>query len=207
MFKNEDGFSIAELVIALIIFVVLLMGVLFVFEFGLTNANTLRIKSGMNVQANSVMEKMIRQIRCANQFVVPPVVTGRAANPAYFVANTRGEFDGQGNDIYREVMFYRTTSDDLLYTCERVVGDSTWEDTELAKYTTALTFTYYDATGDSLGVAITEANRKSIKRVDITLTMRRTYKPGENPIEVTVKNSVVVRSKLVTTLWRREVNV
>lgn len=204
-FQNEKGFSIAELLIAVMILVILLMGIFFMFEFGLTNANTLRIRTTLNIQASNILEKMIRQIRCANQFKVPVIAEGMADNPTYFVADTQGIVNSEGNDINREVMFYRTTADNILYIRDKAVGESTWTDTKLADYTTVLIFTYYDTSGNSLGNAITEANRKSIKKVNITLTMRRTFTSDTSSIEVTKTGSVVVRSRL-TKLWGREIN-
>ena len=196
---NEKGFSLVELLVAVMIFVILLMGVLFLFEFGLTNAGSLRTRSTMNIEASNVMEKMSRQIRCARKFKVPTVIEGMARNsiPISFVADVTGV----GPD--KNVMFY-LTSDNLLSTCEKEDTGGNWTYTELLKQTTGLTFTYYNVNGDSLGNAITEGNRMSIKRVDITLTMRKTFNSDTSPIEITKKGSVFIRSKLVSLLGGEE---
>ncbi len=186
-FHSDSGFSIVELLVAIAVFVILLAGVLFVFEFGLTNANALRFRSAMNVQAENIMEKMTRQIRCARQFVVPAIATGMDVNPISFVADVRG--DGTN----RNVMFYRTTADNRLYSSEKKTTEATWTSTELGRMVTSLTFTYYNADGVSLGNAITDANKSSIKRVDITFVMRKTFSNGNSPIVINQTGSVVVR--------------
>lgn len=195
---NEKGFSLVELLVAVMIFVILLMGVLFLFEFGLTNAGSLRTRSTMNIEASNVMEKMLRQIRCARKFKVPTVIEGMAPNPISFVADVTGV----GPD--KNVMFYRTTSDNLLSTCEKEDTGGNWTYTELLKQTTGLTFTYWSGGGIRLGNAITEDNRMSIKRVDITLTMRKTFNSDTSPIEITKTGSVFIRSKLVSLLGGEE---
>lgn len=200
---NEKGFSLVELLVAVMIFVILLMGVLFLFEFGLTNAGSLRTRSTMNIEASNVMEKMLRQIRCARKFKVPTVIEGMAPNPISFVADVTGV----GPD--KNVMFYRTTSDNLLSTCEKEDTGGNWtytellKHTELLKQTIRLTFTYWDVNGYRLD-AITEDNRMSIKRVDITLTMRKTFNSDTSPIEITKTGSVFIRSKLVSLLGGEE---
>lgn len=198
---NEKGFSLVELLVAVMIFVILLMGVLFLFEFGLTNAGSLRTRSTMNIEASNVMEKMLRQIRCARKFKVPTVIEGMEdmdRNYISFVADVTGV----GPD--KNVMFYRTISDNLLSTCEKEDTGGNWTYTELLKQTTGLTFTYWSGGGIRLGNAITEDNRMSIKRVDITLTMRKTFNSDTSPIEITKTGSVFIRSKLVSLLGGEE---
>jgi prepilin-type N-terminal cleavage/methylation domain-containing protein len=200
IYQNEKGFSLVELVIAMIIFVIFLAGILLLFEFGLTSSKRLQTRSVLNTKISTAMEKMLRQIRCANKFTAPVVPGGMADNPIMFTADVRG--DG----FNRDVMFYRTTADNLLYTCEKEpLHETEWTYNELAKYVTALTFTYYDSEGISLGNAITEGNRKLIRNVEISITARRTL--GSDVIEITRTGTVTIRSNLSFLFKERNINV
>lgn len=200
--QNEKGFSLVELVITMIIFVIFLAGILFLFEFGLTSAKKLQTRSVLNTKISTAMEKMLRQIRCANKFTVPADAEGMAANPIMFTADVRG--DG----VNRDIMFYRTTAD-LLCTCEREEreppNELEWTDNELAKYVTVLTFEYYASTGESLGSSITDDNKKLIRNVEISITARRTL--GSNVIEITKTGTVTIRSSLSFLIKERNTNV
>lgn len=207
-YQNEKGFSLVELLITMIILVIFLAGILFLFEFGLTSAKILQTRSVLNTKISIAMEKMLRQIRCANKFKVPVVTEGMAANPIMFTADVRG--DG----VNRDVMFYRTTADNplgdnLLCTCEREEreppNELEWTDSELAKYLTVLTFEYYDSTGESLGNEITEDNRTLIRNVEISITARRTL--GSKVIEITKTGTVTIRSSLSYLIKERNINV
>lgn len=191
----EEGFNLVEMVVAVTVFGILLAGLLFFFQFGLSSSRGMQVRTALNQEAANVMEKMVRQIRVAYRFIVPTVVPPMTGNPIYFTGDVRGD----GTD--RNIMFYRTTGN-LLYSREDGVGD-----TEMAKNVTTLVFTYYRYSGDAVvqctdgtpaGQQITSVNRTLIKRVDIQLIMQRSVGAGSSPVQVEKKASVIIRSKLTT---------
>lgn len=186
--RGEQGTSLVEMLIAITLLFILLMGVLFMFEFGLRNAKGIQTQSIVNVEATNVMEKMVRQIRCAKRFLVPTVVAPMTGNPLYFVADV----DGSGTDS--EITFYRTSGNVL--TVRQKKGAAAASDREVAQNVTALTFELFDSGGTSLGAAITEGNRTSVNRVDITLSMQKNTGTGSTPITVTKRATVDIRCLL-----------
>lgn len=182
---DERGFTLVEMLIAIVILFILLVGVLYFFEFGLRNAKTTQARSILNIEASNTMEKMVRQLRCANSFTVPTVTSPMTGNPTFL----RGDVKGDGTNS--SIMFYRTTENALF-----VYENGITPDTKMASNVTALTFTYYDSDGQPLGSEITEANRTLIKRVEISLTMLKAVGSGGSTVTTTKTGSVLIRSEL-----------
>ncbi len=201
-FADERGTSVVEMLTAVILLFLLLMGVLYMFEFGLRNAKGIQTKSILSVEASNTMEKMVRQVRCAklasteadylagkSGFMVPTVVSPMTGNPIYFLADVRGD------SVDRFIMFYRTSGNDLYI--RESIGGVNPVDRRLARNVTGLAFDYYDVDGTSLGSSITSSNRLSIYRTDITLTMQKSTGGDSTPTTVVQRGTVVVRGTLI----------
>ena len=181
---SEKGMSIVELVIALVILLILITGVMFIFEFGITNFKLAQARGVLSQEADNVMEKMVRQVRVAQSFMVPGG-TGWVGNPIYFAGDVRG--DGTTSNV----MFY-LTSDNKLMRSDSMAGA-----VDIANRVTALEFTYYGIGGQALSPSdsIADGNRTLIRTVQIRFVMERSV-PGRSPISTERVGEVVVRSKL-----------
>lgn len=178
--RGESGMSLVEMLISVILLFILLSGVLFMFEYGLINAKEMQQRSILNVDAGNTMEKMVRQIRCVSRFNVP----GENSPIDFF-----GDVRGSGTDA--QVIFFRNADGNELKVTEKL-GSAAAVTYTIAPGVTALAFRYYDADGQAM--TVTDANRTSINRVDISFTMQRTV--GAKTVAVTRTASVFVRSTL-----------
>jgi type II secretory pathway pseudopilin PulG len=157
--RTESGMTLVEVLMSVILLFLLLTGVLFMFEYGLSNAKKIQSRSILSVDATNAMEKMKRQIRCARSFVVPTT-----NSPIDFIGDVRGD----GTD--REIIFYRDANTNTLNVSERI-GAGTWTTTVMGQGVTAFSITYYDINGAELTVS--SSNRNEIKRIGISFTMQR----------------------------------
>lgn len=172
--------SLVEMLISVILLFILLMGVLYMFEYGLMNAKTIQSRSVMNVDAANTLEKIERQIRCAKSFNVPA-----ANSPVDFVGDVRG--DG----VDREIIFYRDANTNTLNVTERI-GAGAPSTVVVARGVTALSFTYYDV--DGVAMTVTGTNRTQIERVDLSFTMQKTI--GDKTLSTTKTGTIQIRCDL-----------
>ena len=185
---DEGGFSLVEMIVAMVILVILLAGLMLFLETGLTSSSIMRVRASLNQESANVMEKMARQIRVAYRFMVPTVITPMEGNPIYFTGDVRGD----GTD--RNIWFYRTNGSVLFLRDE----STSPPDAEVARNVTTLVFTYYDSNDASLGTQITNGIRTSIKRVDIQLVMQR--QAGTRSVRIEKRSTVLIPSQLTSQL-------
>jgi type IV pilus assembly protein PilW len=214
---RQDGFTIVEVLVALSIFLLILMGIMQVFEPSNLAYQTSQRK--LNVQQNGrvAMDIMVRQIRMAGYF--PENIDTNAANDqtnSIEIATDQalaiaGDLDGSGasNAFFfcldgaglRRVRGVRGAA--ASYTCSsREV---------LAESVTSVGFAYYDANNNPIpnppagpyqldaqaaGAVPSFANtaqRAAVRRVVITLTARENV-PNQPPQTYTLTSDVRLRN-------------
>lgn len=182
--KDESGFNMVELIVAVVILFVMLAGVLFFFDFGFSNFKLAQSKGVLSQEADAALEKMVRQIRVASSFNV--------AAPSGWKSSTSGiSFSGdiRGDGTTSDVTFYQSTDNQLMRTDSKATAAA------LANRVTNLQFEFYDLNGTSLGTSVTSGNRTSIKLIKVTLDMQRQV-TGQNPITTEKVGTVDVRIDL-----------
>lgn len=189
--SDESGMTLIEMLISVMLLFILLLGVLYIFEYGLLNAKQMQARSILNVDAANTLEKIERQIRCAKSFVVPAT-----NSPIDFIADVRGDVIKED----REIIFYRDANANTLNVSERIGAGATTT-YEIAKGVTALAFAYYDADGAALTVDST--NRTQIKRVEVSFTMQKSA--GSKTVVTTKTGTVQIRCELAMIVENRRV--
>ncbi|HEY7518963.1 MAG TPA: prepilin-type N-terminal cleavage/methylation domain-containing protein [Methylomirabilota bacterium] len=215
--NGQSGFTIVEVLVALSIFLLILMGIMQVFE--PSNSAYQSSQRKLNVQQNGrvAMDVMVRQIRMAGYFPENIDTDNSndqqnsvevATNAAIAVA---GDLDGSGST---NAFFFCLDSAGLRrvqgprgaassYTCSNGVV--------LAEGVTNLGFAYYDANNDpvpdpptapyqldgqGVGAAPSFASptqRAAVRRVVITLTARESV-PNQPPQTYTLTSDVRLRN-------------
>ncbi len=195
--RSENGMSLIELIIAVSILFIMLTGVLFFFDFGFKNFKMAQSKSVLSQDSDSIMEKMIRQIRVASKFQVP---TGSGWDTNFYPICFQGDILGDGNTW--TTTFYKTSDNQLIMNS---VNNGTTNTTTLTTRVTALRFNYYDSSSAALGtVSQTKGTDLSsisdlttIKTVQISLTMSRQV-AGGGTVSTTRTGTVVIRAELTS---------
>lgn len=215
--SRQSGFTIVEVLVALSIFLLILMGIMQVFEPSNLAYQTSQRK--LNVQQNGrvAMDLMTRQIRMAGYFPenIDTNVANDQANSVEIASNTTlavaGDLDGTGasstflfcldNQGLKRVRGPR--GNNTSYICSG--GDV------LAESVTSLGFAYYDANnnpvpnpptgpyqldGQAVGAApsfATTTQRAAVRRVVITLTARESV-PNQPAQTYTLTSDVRLRN-------------
>ena len=195
--RSENGMSLIEVIVAVSVLFFMLTGVLYFFDFGFSNFKKAQSKSVLSQDSDSIMEKMIRQIRVANRFQAP---TGSGWDTNFYPICFQGDILGDGNTW--TVTFYKTTDNQLIMTS---VSGGTTNTTTLSTRITALKFNYYDSSSAALGTVSqtkgtdlsTISDLTKIKTVQISLTMSRKV-AGQSALSTTRTGTVVIRSELTS---------
>lgn len=213
----QDGFTIVEVLVALSIFLLILMGIMQVFE--PSNLAYQASQRKLNVQQNGrvAMDVMVRQIRMAGYFPENIDTNGAndqtnrieiATNQALAIA---GDLDGSGAS---NAFFFCLDSGGLrrVRGARGVAGSYTCSSGEvLAESVTSLGFAYYDANNNPVpnpptgpyqldaqatGTVPSFANtaqRAAVRRVVITLTARENV-PNQPAQTYTLTSDVRLRN-------------
>ena len=217
--RRQDGFTMVELLVALSIFMLIVVGILQIFE--PSNAANLSSQRKLSVQQNGrvAMDVIVRQIRMAGYYpenfdanplndITTPASIQVATDTAVSVA---GDLDGSGAS--NAFLFCRDASglrrvrgaigNAASYTCGN--GDI------LAESVTSLSFAYYDANnnpvpnpptapyqldGQAAGAAptfVTTTQRAAVRRVVIQLTARESV-PNQPAQTYTLNSDVRLRN-------------
>lgn len=174
--RNEEGFTMMELMVFIFILIFILGGVYGLIESGFrSNAISYSVVQ-ITDASREALSTMIRQIRVAT-----------SVDPAYTNNNTivfTGDVDGNGT--YETVGFTASGGNLLRY------DGSAWE--EWVKGIDSVTFTYY-AEGSSNPLAVGSPNwNLKIKRVDITLNL--SANALGNTVTRTFRGTVSLRNNL-----------
>ncbi len=215
--RSQDGFTLVEVLIAMSVFLLILLGVFQVFEPSNTAYQSSQRKLSVQQNGRIAMDMIVRQIRMAGAFP-----ENFDANPANDLANgvqiatdtalaIAGDLDGSGAS--NAFLFCRDASglrrvrgaigNAASYTCGN--GDI------LAESVTSLSFAYYDANnnpvpnpptapyqldGQAPGAAptfVTTTERAAVRRVVIKLTARETV-PNQPAQTYTLNSDVRLRN-------------
>jgi len=195
--RSENGMSLIEVIVAVSVLFFMLTGVLYFFDFGFSNFKKAQSKSVLSQDSDSIMEKMIRQIRVANKFQAP---TGSGWDTNFYPICFQGDILGDGNTW--TTTFYKTSDNQLI---AKSVSGGTTNTTTLSTRITALKFNYYDSLSATLGTVSqtkgtdlsTISDLTKIKTVQISLTMNRQV-AGQGTISTTRTGTVVIRSELTS---------
>jgi prepilin-type N-terminal cleavage/methylation domain-containing protein len=215
--RGQDGFTMVEVLTALSIFLLILVGIFQIFEPSNVAYQSSQRKLDVQQNARVAMDTMVRQIRMAGYF--PENLDGDTsndvANPIQAASDTElalaGDLDGSGTSsaftFCRDSTGLRRVKGTVgaagSYTCS--TGDL------LAESITSLGFAYYDANnapvpnpptapyaldGVALGAAPTFADttqRRAVRRVVITMTARETV-PNQPAQTYTLTSDVRLRN-------------
>ena len=195
--RSENGMSLIEVIVAVSVLFFMLTGVLYFFDFGFSNFKKAQSRSVLSQDSDSIMEKMIRQIRVANKFQAP---TGSGWDTNFYPICFQGDILGDGNTW--TTTFYKTSDNQLI---AKSVSGGTTNTTTLSTRITALKFNYYDSLSATLGTVSqtkgtdlsTISDLTKIKTVQISLTMNRQV-AGQGTISTTRTGTVVIRSELTS---------
>jgi prepilin-type N-terminal cleavage/methylation domain-containing protein len=162
-FHGEEGFTLAELMVALLIFSLLMVGTFEMVSTNIKASEVYAIRANLSQELREASNAMVDQIRTANSFSV--------ANNTDMVFQSYITGD---NNLYNAEFFLQ--NGDLIYRSKLVSGGSlgAGDDRILASGVTALNFDYYDVAGTT-PLTIPINNLNSITRVEIKLTLTRGF--------------------------------
>lgn len=216
---RQAGFTIVEVLVALSIFLLILMGIMQVFEPSSQAYQSSQAKLDVQQNGRVAMDTMVRQIRMAGYFPenLDADIANDQANGLEIATNAAlalaGDLDGSG--VTNAFMFCLDLASGGLRRVSGPRGNNSSyacsSGTVLAESVTALGFAYYDANNDPVpnppaapyaldaqaaGGApsfIDTTQRRAVRRVVITLTARETV-PGQPAQTYTLTSDVRLRN-------------
>ncbi|MDY6796798.1 MAG: hypothetical protein SWK76_16170 [Actinomycetota bacterium] len=150
--RGEEGFSLAELLISVIILAALVFAVFQVLNANLDAGRMFTAKAELAQELRSTLDTMVTQIRAANSF------SDAQGSEVTF----RGYLTG--GTVMQTARFY-LSGGDLYFTC----ADLGIDQSLLAKNVATLNMSYYDTTGTLIGDP--NDNLETIAEVRIELTI------------------------------------
>ena len=214
---GQDGFTMIEMLIALSVFLLILMGVFQIFE--PSNAAYVSSERKLGVQQNAriAMDMMLRQIRMAGYFPenFDTDTTNDVANSVQIATDTAMALAGDLDGSNASNAFFFCVSASGLRRVKGALGVATSYQCNsgdiLAESVTSLGFAYYDANnnpvpnpptapyqldGQAAGAAptfVTTTQRAAVRRVVIQLTARESV-PNQPAQTYTLNSDVRLRN-------------
>jgi prepilin-type N-terminal cleavage/methylation domain-containing protein len=213
--QRPEGFTLVELLIAMSIFLLILLGV-----YGMFDTNRQTYVSGtrkVDVQQNArvALDQIAREIRMAGYFpenyLTPPASLTNAIqvgtnNALAIYGNVDGSVDGTGNGVSNIFLYCLDTTapppaPPVVRRGKAAADPATSKGLTPAAYTcgsgdvlaeniTTLKFTYYDGNN-----AVTTTNRGAVRTIVITIVATESVPgPGQQPQSITLTSSVRLRN-------------
>jgi prepilin-type N-terminal cleavage/methylation domain-containing protein len=215
--SGQDGFTIVEVLVALSIFLLILMGIMQVFEPSNLAYQTSQRKLDVQQNGRVAMDTIVRQLRMAGYFPenIDNDLTNNQTNGLEIATDgaiaVAGDLDGSGAT---NAFFFCRDSGGLrrVRGARAAAGSYTCSNGEvLAESVTALAFAYYDANNAPIpnppaapyqldtqapGAAPSFADttqRRAVRRIVVTLTAREAV-PNQPPQTYTLTSDVRLRN-------------
>jgi type II secretory pathway pseudopilin PulG len=150
--KGEEGYSLAELMISVIILSALVFATFQVLNANIEGGRTFAAKSEIAEDLRSTLDTMVTQLRAANVFV--DAQSDDVSFQGYLT----------GGAVMQTARFYLSGTD-LMYTC----ADVGISDSLISSDITVLNMTYYDSTGTLLPSPNDSLESIAEMRIDITV--------------------------------------
>jgi prepilin-type N-terminal cleavage/methylation domain-containing protein len=202
--KHQAGFSLTELLVALVVSALTTTALLTFFSVQTTSLRVQNARRAAQVTARGALNFMVRELE---HIGCDPHRTFTAANPAlqqaddetlHYRANLSTDWaDTDATDTWEDVTFQYNASTRAV---EIVRGDVTYpltdggEDQKSYIPPDGLVFIYFDKTGDIVAPGGDAAARASIRRIDIALTVRGVPPDGYQEPEVMLSQDVILRN-------------
>ena len=197
--RGQAGFTLVELMVAMSIFLLILVGIFQVFDPSHSAYQASERKLGVQQNARVAMEQMVREIRqagydpcryttgCTSAFdpVQPSIFPIQAFSASSIWVRADRNANGSTGDADESVCFYRDGGGVLRR--KTTGGDCSSGGEELARNITSFTLTYLKADGSAA------ATWSEIKLVRIAIAARETFMGS--PLTVGLQSDVRLRDR------------
>ncbi len=168
---NSKGFTLVEMLIALVIGILVILAILQIYSFFLKTSVGLDEGLEVQLEAKTGAQRIVKEMRAAGCYYTgaPIVVAGTSVvefesdidpNPTKGPWKIKYEYNETDHSLMRSEAEWGGTSYGAYSTAQ-----------ELSRHITALTFQYYDETNVEITAPVSsQANRDLIRRVAITMT-------------------------------------
>ena len=203
--KHQAGFTLTELLVALVVSSLTTAALLTFFSVQTTSLREQNARRAAQVTVRGALNFMARELEHIGRDPNRTLFT--AADPAlqqanddvlHYRANLSTDWtDTDDTDTWEDVIF-RYNAD--THTIEVVRGDATYPLTDGGENQKSyvpsggLVFTYFDKDGNIVASGGDAAARASIRRIDISLTVRGVPPDGSSEPEVTLSQDVILRN-------------
>ena len=203
--KHQAGFTLTELLVALVVSLLTTTALTTFFSFQTTSLREQNARRAAQVTARGALNFIVRELEHIGRDPHRTLFT--ADNPAlqeadddtlHYRANLSTDWaDTDDTDTWEDVSFQYNAD---AHTIEVVRGDTTYPLTDGGEnqksYVPAggLVFTYFDKNGNIVASGGDATARASIRRINIALTLRGIPPDGSPEPEVTLSQDVILRN-------------
>ena len=198
LFEDKKGFSLIELLIAMVIMSVISVAIYGLFSASSRSYTTQDVTADVQQNLRAAMEVMLQDIRTAG---LDPTTSGNfgielaEASKLRFTSDSIdagiGDFNGVLEDINSERITYvldGTQLNQILY--ETTLSE---DSLPLLDDVQNLTFAYFDADGNNLGSPVPALQLSDIQTIDISITIEQPA-GRDAPVSRTLKKRVKCRN-------------
>ena len=203
--KRQHGFTLIELLVALLASSITLTALISFFQFQTINTRVENARRAAEITTRGALNFMVRDLEHIGRdphlslfTTAAPALQDAEADRIHYLANLSTDWaDNDATDTWEDVTFQYNASTQAI---EVVQGGTTYPLTDdganQKSYVPAggLVFTYYDKDGNVVAPGGNAAARASIRRIDISLTVRGVPPGGYPDPEVTLSQDVFLRN-------------
>jgi prepilin-type N-terminal cleavage/methylation domain-containing protein len=196
VFKEKKGFSLIELLVAMVIMSVVSLAIYGVFSVSSRSYTTQGVTADVQQSVRAAMEVMLQDIRAAG---LDPTSSGNFGIELAEAAKLRFTSDSIDAGIFNGVLD-STNSERITYVLvgtqlDQILYETTASEDSgpLISDVQNLSFTYFDADGNDLGSPVPVANLADIRTVEITMTVEEPAGRDE-PVSRTLTKRVKCRN-------------
>lgn len=195
---NDKGFTLSELLVALAMAAIVMTGVYSIYTYFIRSSSGQERLAEIQQEGRAAMERVVKELRAGGCYYKNTPIITATADTFEFESDTdpdptqgpwmiRYSVDAATDTLTRETAAWNTGA--LAYGAYSAGQD-------VAGHVSSITFAYYDENGASIAAPITsQANRDTIRRVDVTLVTQTSEKnPVTNQFDsISIKSSVYLR--------------
>ncbi len=203
--KQQAGFTLTELLVALVVSLLTTTALIMFFRFQTSSLRVQHARRAAQVTARGALSFMVRELEHIGRDPRRTLFT--TANPALQVAEvdtlhyranlSRDWTDTDTTDAWEDVTFRYNADTRAVEVVREDAPSALTDDGENQKsYVPAggLVFTYFDKNGNVVAPGGDGAARASIHRINISLTVRGVPPDGSPEPEVTLSQDVILRN-------------
>jgi prepilin-type N-terminal cleavage/methylation domain-containing protein len=203
--KHQEGFTLTELLVALVVSLLTTSALITFFSFQTTSLRVQNARRAAQVTVRGALNFMVRELEHIGRdpgltlfTTANPALQAAAAHSLHYRANLSTDWaDTDDTDTWEDITFQYDASTRAV---EITRGDTTYALTDSGERQKSyvpsggLVFTYFKTDGTAVPPGSGATDRAKIRRINVSITVRGVPPDGYPEPEVTLSQDVILRN-------------